>query len=587
MDSGAQQNPAGISGLLGSLDPEIASTNTPASPGLAGTLASLSSAGSTVQQGLGYLSSIDSLLNHSAQAPVQDVSPSPDQAPASVPTMQPPSSTPAPLAGYGAPDQAPRSNHAPTASADTALAQAGSNVNTTVGALIGQINSAVSSLNSTTAAAVDSLTAAIQRYNAAAAALEQTGSMVNVTERLMDGLSTETDYALHTLQSMLSSTGSTIGSIFQGVTSALQNATSAAAPGMLAGAQQVEGFLMGAISQAANALQGVRGGISNGTAAAGNAPSASAPAGDMNAGANAPTTDSSIPNVVSGLQAAGVNLRKATAGAVTGVGGATIRINATLASFGQGFMHQLQRVSLLNPVSRLVDRTRQVGAVAGDLQNVLGASALGNLLGTANSPPGLNLTAMDESLIQLLSEGAPVPAMTIPTPLLPAQSLPDVASGLGDATTRLQQVAAATQGLNDLLGSQILGLTTPASTQTTAGLDLTSADSALVNAISAGAPGIAQTPSHDAASTAVSPSSIDLTGAENALISDLSAASPGPGLAPVPARSSLPDSTEAPAARRAGDARRGRVLLQVMTEHFSKGRVYLPVIESMCGQPAL
>ena len=618
VNTGAQQTPAqtpaGISSLLANLGTGTAATNPPASPtgldsilglsgggmpsqtpassGLAGTLASLSSAGSTVQQGLGYLSSIESLLNPSAQAPDQGVGPSPDQAPASLPIMRPPSSAPAPLTGYGAPDQAPQSNQAPAVSADTALAQAGSTVNTTVGALIGQINSAVSSLNSTTATAVSSLTTAIQRYNAAAAALEQTGSMVNVTERLMDSLSSETDYALHTLQSMLSSTGSTIGSIFEGVTSALQNATSAAAPGVLAGAQQVERFLMEAISQAANALQGVRGGISNGAAAAGNAPSASPRFGDMTADANAPAADNSTANAVSGLLAAGADLRSATAGAVTGVGGAALRINATLASFGQDFVHQVQRVSLLNPVSGLVDRTRQIGAVAGDLQNILGASALGSLLGTANSPPGLNLTAMDESLIQLLSEGAPVPAMTIPTPQLPAQLLPNVASGLGGATTRIQQIAAATQGLNDLLGSQILGVTTPASTQNTAGLDLSSADSALVNAISAAAPGIAQTPSHYAASPAAGPSSIDFTGADNALISDLSAASPGPEFAPVPARSSFPEPNEAPApaphhaARYAGDARRGRGLLQVMTQHLSIARLFLPVIERTCGQPA-
>ena len=364
-------------------------------------LASLGSAGNTLQQGLNEVSNLESLIDPSAQAPSQDSGPSPDQASASAPTAQPPSSPPA----AEPPSQTLRDHQDPAELPGPALADIGSNVNATVAGLVGQIGTAVASLNSTTADAVDSLTAAVERYNAAAAALEATSGLVNVTERVMDGLSAETDFALQTLQGMLSSTGDTVADIFQGVTSALQNATDAAAPGVLAGAQQLGRSITGAVTGAAEALQGVRGAISNGAAAAGNATASAAAAG--------------VTGTVSGLQTAGSTLRDATAGALTGVGGAALGLNTTLVSFAQGLAGLAERVALSGPVAALrapLNRTRQVAAVAGDLQGLLSSAAVQNLpsvfqgafLGVSDPPPSSmtapNLTALDNSLVELLSE---------------------------------------------------------------------------------------------------------------------------------------------------------------------------------------
>ena len=156
---------------------------------------------------------------------------------------------------------------------------------------------------------------------------------------------------------------------------------------------------------AAEALQGVRGAISNGAAAAGNATASAAAAG--------------VTGTVSGLQTAGSTLRDATAGALTGVGGAALGLNTTLVSFAQGLAGLAERVALSGPVAALrapLNRTRQVAAVAGDLQGLLSSAAVQNLpsvfqgafLGVSDPPPSSmtapNLTALDNSLVELLSE---------------------------------------------------------------------------------------------------------------------------------------------------------------------------------------
>lgn len=569
-------------------------------------LGSLGLAGTTLQQKFSGLSAFESLLDPSAQAPVQDTSLSPYQAPVSVPTAQRPSSPPM---------QSPvhRSSQDPAGRSQSALVEVGSDVNTTVAGLVGQINIAVASLNSTTAAAVDSLTAAVQRYNAAAAALEATSGMVNVTERLMSGLSAETDLAMQTLQSILNSTGDTVAGIFQGMTSDLQNETAAAGPNVLAGAEQLESFVRGAVMQAAEALQGVRGAISDGAAAAGNANASAAAAG--------------VTNTASGLQTTLNTLRSATVGALTGVGGAALGLNTTLVSFGRGLMGLAARAALLNPVAGLeapLNRTRQVAALAGDLQDILGTTALGSMppalqsvfLGVSASPPSSmvapNLTALDNSLLQLLSEDsaqpslvpdqAPLPALSMPppqtsiqapvptpalspsqppvqaplvapsmplsqppvqapvaapgpssTPWAPPQLLPRVASGLGAATNTLQAVSRDAQGLNALLGSGVLGLNSPSDAGGGAGpggLDLTSADSQLLQLLSTVGPETAQAPDQDIASMAPDPAAVNLTGADSDLLSLLSASGP----APVQAPSSRPGSP-AQAFQRSPEAR--------------------------------
>ena len=419
--SGTPASPTGLGGILGLVLGGVTGQTPASSGGLGGTLASLGSAGNTLQQGLSELSSLESLIDPSAQAPDQDSSPSPGQALDSVPTAQPPSSPPV----AGPPGQSLRDRQDPAQLPGPALADIGSNVDATVAGLVGQINGAVLSLNSTTADAVDSLTAAVERYNAAAATLEATNGIVNITERVMDGLSAETDFALQTLQAMLSSTGDTVADIFQGMTSALQNATDAAAPGVLAGAQQLGRSVTGAIAGAGEALEGVRGAISNGAAAAGNATASAAAAG--------------VTNTASGLQAAGSTLRSAIAGALTGVGGAALGLNTTLVSFAQDLVGFAERVALSGPVAGLaapLNRTRQVAAVAGDLQGLLSAAAVQNLPpvlqgafpGVSQPPPSSatasNLTALDNALVELLSEDSGQLSLAPDQALLSAFTMP-------------------------------------------------------------------------------------------------------------------------------------------------------------------
>lgn len=572
--SGAQQTPAqtpaGLASLLASLGAQATPTSTPASPagletilsalglsgvsqtpaspGLDGMLASLGTARSTLEQGLSGLSNLESLLNPAAQAPAQDQSLSPSQAPTG-----PPSGAPAPAPEADSPDQATQGSVSPAVSADVELQGAGSDVNSTVADLVGQINAAVTSLNSTTASSVQSLTAAIQRYNDAAAALESTTALVNRTERLMDGLSAETDYALHTLQAMLSTTGTTIGEIFRGMNAALGNATSAAALDVQRGAQAVEAFLMGTVSQANQALQGVRGSINNVPAAAGNAIGSTATAAANTTAAAA----------LSGLDSAGGNLRSATSSAVNGIGRAALGLNATLGQLGEDLVGLVQRMflpGLIPGLGSAFDRTAQVAGVLGDLQGLLGSSVLGTLpaglqsaLSASSTPPGLDLVSLDSSLIQMLSAGA---SETIQAP-----PPPEPAARPGTLASRAQQITDDVQGLNALLGSSVLGFPAVAATQGTAalqgasqtasqaGIDGNAAYNNLLALLSAAAPGPAQAPTQDIRPIAAAPAAgLNLTGGYDALLNDLaslSAEAPGPALAPSQAPGALLD-TQAP-----------------------------------------
>lgn len=255
-------SPAGLGGVLSSLGLSVP-TQTPVPSGLAGALANIGSAGTTLQRGINDISTIESLLDPAAPA-VQAPSPGPSMAPAPSPVQAlasappsdaptpapysslPPSSAPAPAPGSAlpsgaapapapvsmSPSLAPQSSQDPGTAAAVALAQAGSNADATVADLLSQINDAVASLNSSTAGAVQSLTGAIARYNAAALALEATGGFVNATERLEDALTAATNHGLQDLQSVLNTTGATAAVIAQGGMAALSGISAAASQGL-------------------------------------------------------------------------------------------------------------------------------------------------------------------------------------------------------------------------------------------------------------------------------------------------------------------------------------------------------------------
>ena len=256
-------SPAGLGAVLSSLGLSVP-TQTPAPSGLAGALANIGSAGTTLQQGINDISTIASLLDPAAPAPVQAPSPVPSMAPAPSPVQSlasappndaptpapysslPPSKAPAPAPSSALPSGAapapapvsalpslaPQSSQDPGTAAAVPLTQAGSNVNATVADLLSQINDAVASLNSSTAGAVQSLTGAIARYNAAALALEATGGFVNATERLEDALTAATNHGLHDVQSVLNTTGATAAIIAQGGMAVLSGISAAATQGL-------------------------------------------------------------------------------------------------------------------------------------------------------------------------------------------------------------------------------------------------------------------------------------------------------------------------------------------------------------------
>ena len=142
---------------------------------------------------------------------------------------------------------------------------------------------------------------------------------------------------------------------------------------------------------------------------------------------------------------------------------------------------------------------------------------------------------------------APAPASTTQAPWLPAQQLPSVAPGLGVATDRVQAASEEPREMHVPLGSEALGLTTPADVDgrgCTDGADLASADSQLLQVLSAEGPGSAQVRDQDTDNVAPDPAPLDLTGQDSALLNVFSASANGPG--PVQAPNSHPESAQTP-----------------------------------------
>ena len=602
--SGAQQmpaqTPAGLLALLASLGSQATPSQTPASPpgilsalgalglgtvpdqtptprNLSGALASLGAAGTTLEQGLAEISAVEALVNPTAQAPA------PGQAPSSGASMQ--SST-----------SQPSNGHAPplTMTSTDSLQAVGSDVNSTIADLVGQINAAVTALNSTTSSTVSSLTAAVQRYNAAALALQQATDFTNATERLMGDVASQTDAALHALQAMLNSTASTAGDLFQGMTAALGGATSAAAQDVVDGAQQIQNFLIGALADSFGSLQGVRGDISQSAAAAQDALSIVGPmAGNLSRSA-----------AVAGFTAAGSSLQGTTSRAYNDVGSAAVALNDTLGQFGHEVLQLVRRISLPNPAAGLaaaVNRTQEVAAVVGDLQGILGSSVLGTLpgalqgvLSSSTTPSNLNLVALDEGLVEYLSAIAlvpglaPVPApgqapvqapapsiyrqdaaqqppqppsslappstVRPPQPALPTPALPPLPGAAADVGSRAQQAASDAQDLGTLIGSSVLGSEDALGTLTASpsGLDLSAADQQLLALLAADAAAPVQAPS-PAPAQAASPAGPNL---DNTLLGLLLADGPGPSQPPRQAAVPSPETLLPGLSLSRGQARR-------------------------------
>ena len=582
------QTPAGLLALLASLGSQAAPSQTPASPpgllgalaalgsstlpnqtpmpnqalaprNLSGALASLGAAGATLEQGLAGISAVEALVNPTAQAPAPGSGLSPGQAPSS------------------------DGQALPLATTSNSLLQAvGSSVNNTMADLIEQINAAVTALNSTTSSTVSSLTAAIQRYNAAALALQQATSFTNATERLMSDVASQTDAALHALQAMLNSTTSTAVDLFEGMTAALGGATSAAAQDVVAGAQQIQDFIVGALTDSFSSLQGVRGDISQSTATAQDALSIVGPmAGNMSRSA-----------AVAGFTAAGSGLQGTTSRAYDEVGNAAVALNATLGQFGREVLQLVRRISLPNPAAGLaaaVNRTQEVAAVVGDLQGILGSSVLGTLpsrlqgvLSASTMPSNVDLVALDEALVEYLSAIALVPSLApipapsqapvqapapsfhgqdaaqqtpqpaspaaAPSPMsnmapqqpsLPSLALPPLPGATASVGDRAQQAASDAQDVGTLIGSSVLGSEDALGTLTASpsGLDLSAADQQLLALLAADAAAPAQAPS-PAPAEAQSPA---VPNVDNALLSLLLADGPSPSQPPRQAVAPAPD----------------------------------------------
>ena len=358
----------------------------------------------------------------------------------------------------------------------------------------------------------------------------------------MGDVASQTDAALHALQAMLNSTASTAGDLFQGMTAALGGATSAAAHDVVDGAQQIQDFLIGALTDSFSSLQGVRGDISQSAAAAQDALSIVGPiAGNMSRSA-----------AVAGFTAAGGSLQGTTSRAYNDVGSAAVALNDTLGQFEHEVVQLVRRISLPNPAAGLaaaVNRTQEVAAVVGDLQGILGSSVLGTLpgslqgvLSSATTPSNLNLVALDEGLVEYLSAVALVPSLApIPAPSqapvlapapsshrqdatqqlpqppssvappstvrplqpsLPRPALPPLPGAAAGAGSRAQQAASDAQDLGTLIGSSVLGSEDALGTLTASpsGLDLSAADQQLLALLAADAAASVQAPSSGSSS---------------------------------------------------------------------------------------
>ena len=375
------------------------------------------------------------------------------------------------------------------------------------------------------------------------------------------------------------------GDLRSGVSAAVGNATLAEANGAVAaesGIQAADAGLRNATlvtaSGVGTAAHDLSSDISSGvSAAAGNASHA---------------VDGAAAAAVSGLQAAGVDLRSATLSAIDGVGSASLALNSSMAALGQRLMQTLQGAipDAMSGLQTAINRTREVAAVAGDLQDLLGAQVLGNLppavqsvLISAESPSGLDLNSLDDRLLRLLSQqqqeylqaaqaATPTPTQTraqapaqapaqtpaqmppqtiqpIPSGPLPGSRLPQLpdpaADGISAVASGAQTAVADAQGLNDLLNSSELRqerpslpqgiLGRPGSSASPSGLNLTAADSEFLQLLSAEGPVPAQLPGQTGTVADQRSATPDPLGADSALLSLLAADAPAQAQAPTEA----------------------------------------------------
>ena len=185
------------------------------------------------------------------------------------------------------------------------------------------------------------------------------------------------------------------GSTLSGAALGIGTAASSAAQDAQAGAQQLRQTATGAASQAGSFVEGIPGNITTRTTAAGDA---------LGIVANGTRVAAQT-----GADAAGHNLRNATADALGGVRGAALGLNATLARFAQS----VPRLLLPNPVGGIaaaVNRTQQLAAAVADIQRVLINAAVGgsesavqDIKSAPDKPSGNGLASLDEVLLQALS----------------------------------------------------------------------------------------------------------------------------------------------------------------------------------------
>ena len=188
------------------------------------------------------------------------------------------------------------------------------------------------------------------------------------------------------------------GDALSGTALGIGKAASTAAQDAQAGAQQLQQTATGAASQASSFVAGIPGNVTTRTAAAGNAVGIVA--------------DGTVLAAQSGVDAAGDNLRNATAEAVSGVRGAALSLNAMLARFRQGLPHFL----LPDPaggIAAAANRTQQLAAAIEGIQSVLIDAAVDNaefaVQGTQSAPDkpsGISLANLDAGLLQALSAPA-------------------------------------------------------------------------------------------------------------------------------------------------------------------------------------
>ena len=206
------------------------------------------------------------------------------------------------------------------------------------------------------------------------------------------------------------------GNALSGAALGIGTAASTAAQGAQAGAQQLRQTATGAASQAGSFVEGIPGNVTTRTDAAGDA---------IGIVANGTALA-----VQSGADAAGHNLRNATADALSGVRGAALGLNATLARFVQS----VPRLVLPNPVGGIaaaVNRTQQLAAAVADIQRVLinaavsgSESAVPDSKSAPDKPSGLDWASLDEGLLQALSAPGSVEAGQAPD-LAPATASDD------------------------------------------------------------------------------------------------------------------------------------------------------------------